>query len=254
MADRGAQEYPTAMVVFRDDDLRGALADALCQRGVEVWEVSTARQALQLSEEHPVAVMIIQSSLPLVSGFDLARQVRSQGGLGADTALILITDVVWPPARKAAAVQQMDLLALLSQPVDPSQVAQVALRAVELPAVEDSASVELRGTLGAVPFARLLGGLHGRGATGALLLHGPSKKIVYLRDGHPVYVKSNRQAECLGEVLVREGVITRGQCDESLRRMKQQARQHAKNFRKSQRSPRRARGALAKGKPKGPRK
>ncbi len=213
------------MVVFRDDDLRGALADALCQRGVEVWEVSTARQALQLSEEHPVAVMIIQSSLPLVSGFDLARQVRSQGGLGADTALILITDVVWPPARKAAAVQQMDLLALLSQPVDPSQVAQVALRAVELPAVEDSASVELRGTLGAVPFARLLGGLHGRGATGALLLHGPSKKIVYLRDGHPVYVKSNRQAECLGEVLVREGVITRGQCDESLRRMKQQARQ-----------------------------
>ena len=35
---------------------------------------------------------------------------------------------------------------------------------------------------------------------------------------------------------------------------KQQARQHAKNFRKSQRSPRRARGAMAKGKPKGPRK
>jgi len=35
---------------------------------------------------------------------------------------------------------------------------------------------------------------------------------------------------------------------------KQQARQHAKNFRKSQRSPRRARGAMAKGKPKSPRK
>ena len=212
------------MVVFHDDDQRAALADALCERGLEVWEVATARQALQLMEEHPVAVMIIQSSLPLTSGFDLARQVRSQGGLGADTALIVITDVAWPRERKAATMQQMDLLALINQPVVPGQVAEVALRAVDLPGSGDQ-SRELRGTLGAMPFARLLGELHGRAATGALLLHGPSKKIVYLRDGHPVYVRSNQQQERLGEVLVREGVITRAQRDESLRRMERQGRQ-----------------------------
>ena len=214
------------MVVFQDSALRGELAEALCARGLDVWEAASGREALTLVEENPVAVMVIESGLPLISGFDLARQVRRHG-FGANTALIIITDVSWPAQRKAAAVQQMDLLALLSRPVDPAQVAEVVLSAVDLPSVADQhpAEVQLRGTLGATPFARLLGELLGKGATGALLLHGPSKKIVYLREGNAVYVKSNQQSECLGEVLVSEGVISRSQCQESLQRMEQQRRQ-----------------------------
>jgi len=211
------------MVVFADADLRGELAEALCARGLDVWEAASGREALRLVEEHPVAVMIIESGLPLISGFDLARQVRRHG-FGAHTALIIITEVSWPAQRKAAAVQQMDLLALLSRPVDVLHVAEVALSAVDL-SPAGAANVQLRGTLGATPFARLLGELFHRRATGALLLHGPCKKIVYLREGDAVYVRSSRQSECLGEVLVKQGVITRAQCRESLQRMEQDGRQ-----------------------------
>ena len=222
----------TAMVVFNDASLGGELAEALCARGLDVWEAGSGQEALQVVEQHPVAVMIIESGLPLMSGFDLARQVRNHG-FGANTALIIITDVSWPARRKAAVVQQMDLLALLSRPVDPGQVAEVALCAVDLPAGGEQAEsdAQLRGTLGATPFARLLGELYRRRATGALLLHGPSKKIVYFRGGDPVYVKSNQQIECLGEVLVREGVISRGQCQESLRRMEREKRQQGEILR-----------------------
>ena len=214
------------MVVFADAALREELAEALCSRGLDVWEAASGQQALRLVEEHPVAVMIIEAGLPLMSGFDLARQVRRHG-FGAHTALIIITDVIWPAERRAAAVQQMDLLALMSQPVEAERVADVALRAVDLSPGqnEDPGEVQLRGTLGARPFAPLLGELYGRRATGALLLHGPSKKIVYLRDGDPVYVKSNQPSECLGEVWVRQGLISRAQCQESLQRMEQEGRQ-----------------------------
>ncbi len=85
---------------------------------------------------------------------------------------------------------------------------------------------DLRGNLSATPFPRLLHSLYRRRATGALfLLRDAVKKIVYFREGHPSYIKSNVLGECLGKVLVREGMITEAQCKESLRRMKQSHRQ-----------------------------
>jgi DNA-binding response OmpR family regulator/DnaJ-domain-containing protein 1 len=92
-------------------------------------------------------------------------------------------------------------------------------------AVQDG-PVELRGNLTATPFPRLLHSLYRRRASGALfLLRDNIKKIVYFSEGHPTYIKSNLLTECLGKVLVREGMITEAQCKESLRRMKEERRQ-----------------------------
>jgi curved DNA-binding protein CbpA/DNA-binding response OmpR family regulator len=92
-------------------------------------------------------------------------------------------------------------------------------------AVQDG-PVELRGNLTTTPFPRLLHSLYRRRASGALfLLRDNIKKIVYFSEGHPTYIKSNLLTECLGKVLVREGMITEAQCKESLRRMKEERRQ-----------------------------
>jgi tetratricopeptide (TPR) repeat protein/ActR/RegA family two-component response regulator len=86
--------------------------------------------------------------------------------------------------------------------------------------------VELRGNLTSTPFPRLQAQLYQRRATGALfLLSGRVKKIVYFKEGHPCYIKSNRLSECLGKVLVRERMITEAQCKESLHRMAESVRQ-----------------------------
>jgi CheY-like chemotaxis protein/tetratricopeptide (TPR) repeat protein len=78
-----------------------------------------------------------------------------------------------------------------------------------------------RGDLAEVPFARLFGGLFAEKANGALMLRkGSVKKIVYLRQGIPVFVKSNLLSECLGRIMVAERLITQEECDRSIEKKK----------------------------------
>src|SRR5262249_5668040 len=82
-------------------------------------------------------------------------------------------------------------------------------------------SIPLRGDLRARALPWVLGELFRRRATGSLMLqNGSVRKIVYLREGAPVSVRSNILQECLGIVLVREKLISQADCDESIRRMR----------------------------------
>lgn len=93
-----------------------------------------------------------------------------------------------------------------------------ALRHANLP-------VPRRGDLEELPFARLLGQLYSARATGALMLRKSQvKKIVYLRQGVPIFVKSNLLGECLGHIMVRERLISQQQCDRSVERLKTERR------------------------------
>jgi DNA-binding response OmpR family regulator len=84
----------------------------------------------------------------------------------------------------------------------------------------------IRGNLKRTSFPELLAQLYRRRVTGGLfLLRDKVKKIVYFDEGHPTYIKSNVLDECLGRVLVREKMITDKECEESVRRMKEQKRQ-----------------------------
>jgi DNA-binding response OmpR family regulator len=84
----------------------------------------------------------------------------------------------------------------------------------------------LRGNLKRLSFPRLLASLHQEKRTGGLfLLRDKIKKIIYFQSGHPTFIKSNVLDECLGRVLVRERMISENECEESVRRMKQQKRQ-----------------------------
>jgi len=54
-------------------------------------------------------------------------------------------------------------------------------------------------------------------ATGLLhLQHGQAKKVVYIKDGYPIFTRSNVLSECLGRMLVREGVLSELDCDQSV--------------------------------------
>ncbi len=86
---------------------------------------------------------------------------------------------------------------------------------------------EFRGTLRRVAFPRLLHRLYRLRASGALfLLRGDVKKIVYFKDGHPTYIKSNQLSESLGAVLVRERLISEKERSESVKRMIAEKRRH----------------------------
>lgn len=76
------------------------------------------------------------------------------------------------------------------------------------------------GRLDLVPFARLLARLHRSGATGRLnVRHGTIEKSIYMRDGEPVLVESNKKEELLGSFLLSRGRISQGELDEALDRL-----------------------------------
>jgi hypothetical protein len=78
-------------------------------------------------------------------------------------------------------------------------------------------SIGEAGSLAKTPVAAVLGDLWRRKATGGLLLkRSKVKKIVYLRQGNPYFVKSNLISECLGQILVKERLITKEECQDSL--------------------------------------
>ncbi len=82
-----------------------------------------------------------------------------------------------------------------------------------------------RGDLVSTPLPALLHGLHRHGATGALYLrHERKKKVIYFLQGSPRQVKSNLLQECLGRILLREGLIAQDELDRSVEEMKTQQR------------------------------
>ena len=83
----------------------------------------------------------------------------------------------------------------------------------------------VRGNLSATAFAEVLSELHRWRATGALLLSsGPVKKLVYLQEGAPFFARSNLLAETLGQILVREKLITLQECEASLEKCQRSKR------------------------------
>lgn len=83
---------------------------------------------------------------------------------------------------------------------------------------KDYASYE--GLLQKVPFARILAHLYRSKATGRLYVQsGAVEKSIYLRDGEPILIRSNKESERFGDFLVRRGRITQAQVEDALARL-----------------------------------
>jgi hypothetical protein len=79
--------------------------------------------------------------------------------------------------------------------------------------------------LDVTPFPTLLAWIARSGWSGSLLLRRDQvKKVVFVQDGVALAVKSNLLYECLGRLLVREGVISEEQCEHSVRAVKTERR------------------------------
>ena len=82
---------------------------------------------------------------------------------------------------------------------------------------ETSLGFPLKGSLRRSPFPKIVRQLARTKSTGSLyLLRGKTKKVVFFSKGEPISVRSNVTAECLGQILAREGLITQAQCDQTL--------------------------------------
>ncbi|MEO1267140.1 MAG: response regulator [Myxococcota bacterium] len=107
----------------------------------------------------------------------------------------------------------------------PAQAPMPVVPAVVAPPDLDPSRFTYQGRIDETPIAVMLAHIARRGLTGSLLLrHEQVKKIVYIEQGVPRALKSNLLSECLGRLMVREGMISEEACETSVVRLKREGR------------------------------
>jgi DNA-binding response OmpR family regulator/tetratricopeptide (TPR) repeat protein len=245
------------LVVDDDRHVQRMLGDALRGAGFSVTVERDGESALKAFERRTFDVVVLDVLLPLLNGYEVARRIKSTPA-GAKVPVLMISGIYKSKLQALEAVERHGAAAFVEKPFklgalfdklrtvlaeryppppappkpmpEPTKADPLADKSAQAEAaqVESTAApaASARGDFTEAPFAEVLAGLHRQGATGALLLRREKvKKIIYFRQGVPVSVKSNRLSECLGRVMVREGMLSEADCESSLSRMKSSGRQ-----------------------------
>lgn len=243
---------PYVLVVESDPEMQRRIGDTLSEAHYALAseaEVGWAKRSMLIQ---PPDAVVINTALPDGSGFALAEEIRRTPE--TEHAPIFFVASTHRGASHAAEARRrfapaeylptpLDvsrLLALLLEIVPPKEVTlepvvpdypgSAALdldlkrerRDVETTAKQlGNSGSDLRGSLARQPFAHVLQRIYTGRMTGALLLTSDKvKKIVYVENGYPVAVRSNDPAECLGQILLNQRMISSEALAESLRQMK----------------------------------
>ncbi|MCC7382472.1 MAG: response regulator [Deltaproteobacteria bacterium] len=241
----------TILVVEDDKSVARFLGDVLEREGYKVLFESDGEWALRTAQSKPVDLMLLDVLLPKLVGFDVVDRLR-QTEKGKTLPVVMISGVYRAAAHKDALMQKLGIIDYLDKPVDLDRLLDAVRRGLGQPAAQSvrrapgltSIAPDVRaideadpmaklpglpiprlGEVSDVPFARLVGQLYAARANGALMLRrGQVKKIVYFRYGIPVFVKSNLISECLGQVMVRERLLSESQCEISVEKLKKERR------------------------------
>lgn len=104
------------LVVDDSSSMRGLLRELLRERNYEVTAVATAEEALKAHFERPFQLMLVDWTLPGMSGLTLCRTVRGSPG-GEDVVILVITGR--NRAEDLSAALDAGASDYLSKPVDP---------------------------------------------------------------------------------------------------------------------------------------
>jgi len=212
--------------VLGNADRSAPTRDALTSPAIAVSHTSPTLSALQ-NDAHGLAD---DESLPPVSSAGLlARPKRERETVAARTRMPAFGALGDPDGGLDSSVDEKSAPFVRGDDPDAEQEGRdVERRAADL----TPGAATHSGRFAQLPFPRVLARLASQRATGALVVvakdderlrttTGESpKKVVYFRNGVPVYVKSNLVRECLGQILVQSDAITPEQRNESVRRMR----------------------------------
>jgi CheY-like chemotaxis protein/curved DNA-binding protein CbpA len=257
----------TALVVEDDKGIQALLRDALEQEGFQVMCEKDGEWALRALQRRLPDVLVTDILLPTLGGFELIEQLRRMPGgdqvpviavsgiyraakhkknarerlnvsayIDKPFELVVLIEALrealgseYPhQARSSGSKGRRSRPA--DEAEDPLADFDTRLERKEVERAESSfpSARTARGNLKHKRFPEVLAQLYRWRATGALLLRRErTKKIVYLKEGYPIFVKSNLLSECLGRVLVREKMISDEECERSLQIMKQASREGA---------------------------
>lgn len=214
------------LVVDDDPECSKAWAESLETAGYGVECVSDPESARSAVASGPFALYVVDLHLPEPVGIALIEE-----WLEADPRrrVVAVDDGSDPELRLRVA--EAGVQVVIHKPVEAGTLLSALELAAEeapplvLPLERDARGLDLAGRwdapLGDGGIVTVLGALYRRRFTGLLFVRkGDRKKILNLREGAPVLVRSNLLTETLGRRLVEERMISEAACEQALERKK----------------------------------
>jgi two-component system chemotaxis response regulator CheY len=218
------------LCVDSDPSLSGILEKSLREQGYDVEARHDGDAALEALSDEPFDLALLDIQLPRRDGFELLEEIRALPSPACDIPVFLLTGTRITPAYKSRA-KSAGATAMFTKPIPLKKLHELVRKHIKEgppradsvgaspPAVaarcsttspnEIDSVLALEGELRDLDFPSLLHHLHGLRATGALLFTNARKrKVVQVREGYPVSVKSNLIGECFGNQLVQQGKIS----------------------------------------------
>lgn len=221
-------ETPPKRILIVDDDpsICRFISESLHLRGYEVLSFTGAEPALAALAATPCDLALLDILLPGTSGLQLCRQLR-QTEATSNLPIIMMTAFYKQADHIREAREQYGATDYLLKPFSlkilHDKIAEL-LGAPAAAASEERLSVE--GLLTTTPLPRILHNLYSLRTTGLLHLErGDVKKIVYIKNGYPIFVRSNLIREFLGQMLLRSGVLGAADLERCMAIAKESGRQ-----------------------------
>jgi len=239
------------MVIDDDRSIRLYMQKALAVKGYEVALADRGAIGLQRLLAESFDLVFIDMNMPEISGQAICAALRNQAKT-RDLPLVLMTAMFKTPQQKEDLKKAFGANAFLLKPFTVSDiftlVEQLLGPQAGSPAAEPQAqpagstldptaakarpqadkkppSDAVEGSLLKVPLPLILHKLYTLKQTGLLHLQNESaRKVIYIKNGYPVFARSNILGECLGRLLVKENIITQADCDQSVEKSKESGR------------------------------
>jgi len=211
------------LIIDDDRDLRDFLQQALSSAGFQVQTVDRGAVGLRMLLTEEFHLALIDINMPEISGPNICRALRKHDNT-TDLPVVMITADFHSPEQVAAAKDEYGADDFLLKPFTGDDLQKLMERIFFSDENQKETSSDVL-SISDYTIPLQLQQLYRKKATGLLhLTRGAAKKIVYIKDGYPIFTRSNVLSECLGRTLVTDGVITQIDCDKSVEKSKESGR------------------------------
>ncbi len=224
IAERGNKHI---LVVDDDPNIRRFLSESLRLHGYEVHSFEDAESALAELDKHDFSLALLDILLPGTNGLQLCRKLRGMAKT-SELPIIMMTAFYKQADHIRDAREQYGATDYLLKPFPLKTLHETIAALIGAPATTASTDrLSIEGNLSETSFPRILHNLYSLRATGLLHLENQAlKKVVYIRNGYPIFVRSNLVREFLGQRLVQTGLLNESSLAESLETAKQRNQRH----------------------------
>lgn len=235
------------MVIDDDRGIRLYMQKALAVKGFEVALAERGAIGLQRLLAEKFDLVFIDMNMPEISGQAICAALRNQSKT-RDLQIVMMTAMFKTPQQMEELKNEFGANAFLLKPFTVSDIFAIIEQQLG-PQTEDTPPPSSKktapptanktatepdrktdpdrvdGSLSKMPLPMILHKLYTLKKTGLLnLQHESARKVIYIKNGYPVFARSNILGECLGRMLVKEDMITQVDCDQSVEKSKESGR------------------------------